>query len=105
MQLTEQKSVLSVVFFPSANVNPGVRLVDNPRYPEIAADFERSFATWKALKCDVFLADHGPFYSMQDKYDRLRAGATPNPFIDPQGYRRFIAEAEQKFRDELRSQR
>ncbi|HEV3189683.1 MAG TPA: subclass B3 metallo-beta-lactamase [Polyangiaceae bacterium] len=105
MQVTDQRRTLSVVFFPSANVNPGVRLVDNPRYPAIAADFERSFATWKAMPCDVFLADHGPFYSMREKYDRLQAGASPNPFIDPQGYRSFIADAEQKFREELRSER
>ena len=64
MQVVEQGKTLDVVFFPSANVNTGVRLVGNPRYPEIAADFERSFATWKALpvrrvpgRARVFLRD------------------------------------------------
>ncbi|MDB4980737.1 MAG: Metallo-beta-lactamase precursor [Myxococcales bacterium] len=96
---------LDVVFFPSANVNDGVRLVGNARYPEIADDFARSFATWKALPCDVFLGVHGAFYDMAAKRARQEAGATPNPFIDPAGYRRFVAEAEARFRAQLADER
>jgi len=105
MPVHERGRLLSVVFFPSANVNPGVRLVGNPRYPQIAQDFARSFATWKALACDVFLADHGDFYGMKAKYGRLRDDATENPFIDPVGYRRFVADAEQRFRQRLAEER
>jgi metallo-beta-lactamase class B len=96
---------LDVVFFPSANINPGVRLVGNPRYPEIAADFTRSFATWKALPCDVFLGVHGGFYDMTQKRARQLAGAAGNPFVDPEGYRRFLVAAEQRFREQLASER
>jgi metallo-beta-lactamase class B len=95
---------LEVVFFPSANVNQGVRLVGNARYPEIAADFERSFATWKALPCDVFLAEHGDFYDMRDKRKRQEKGDA-NAFVDPEGYRRFVVEAEGRFREQLASER
>ncbi|MEP6653879.1 MAG: subclass B3 metallo-beta-lactamase, partial [Myxococcales bacterium] len=62
---------LAVVFFPSANVNPGVRLVGNTRYPEIADDFRRSFSTWKSLPCDVPLGAHGSFYDMERKRAEL----------------------------------
>jgi metallo-beta-lactamase class B len=96
---------LDVVFFPSANVNAGVRLVGNPRYPDIAADFERSFAIWKAMPCDVFLGVHGVFYDMERKRRAQLAGATPNPFIDPGGYRRFVAAAEERFKEQLQSER
>ncbi|HVU50173.1 MAG TPA: subclass B3 metallo-beta-lactamase, partial [Polyangia bacterium] len=96
---------LDVVFFPSASVNEGVRLVGNARYPEIVADFERSFATWKALPCDVFLGVHGAFYDMERKRARQLEGVTPNPFIDPGGYRRFVARAEGRFREQLASER
>jgi len=106
-QVHDRGKSLNVVFFPSANINPGVHLLGNRRYPQIASDFERSFATWKALSCDVFLADHGDFYGMKDKYARLRAGAgaPTNPFIDPEGYRRYIDSAEQRFRAELEEER
>src|SRR6188768_1466506 len=105
MQASEGARPLDVVFFPSANLNPGVRLLDRPSYPGIVQDFEHSFAVWKSLKCDVFLADHGDFYDMSEKYERLRRGAPSNPFIDAPGYRAFIAEAEQRFRKKLADER
>jgi metallo-beta-lactamase class B len=105
MKVHERGKTLDVVFFPSANINPGVHLLDNPRYPQIAADFARSFATWKALACDVFLADHGDFYAMKAKHAKLEDGARENPFIDPEGYRRYISAAEQRFNDQLARER
>jgi len=105
MQVQDQGRSLTVVFFPSANINPGVHLVDNPRYPQIALDFERSFAVWKSLPCDVFLADHAEFYGMKAKYRQLQTGASANPFIDPDGYRRFVAESERRFREQLSNER
>jgi metallo-beta-lactamase class B len=105
MQVPAGTQSLNVVFFPSANINRGVHLVDNPRYPDIVSDFEHSFAIWKSLPCDVFLGAHAEFYDMHAKYDRLDAKDGVNPFIDPAGYRRAIAEAEQRFRKQLASER
>ena len=105
MDVSDGGRTLAVVFFPSANVNPGVHLVDNPRYPEIAADFQRSFAVWKSLPCDVPLGAHGSFFDMEAKQQRLAGGATPNPFIDPEGYRRLVADAEKRIQDQLASER
>jgi metallo-beta-lactamase class B len=101
----EQARRLDVVIFPSANINSGVRLVGNARYPEISEDFSRSFGVWKALPCDVFLAVHGDFYDMAAKRERQKAGAPTNPFIDPLGYRTFVAAAEARFREQLTSER
>jgi metallo-beta-lactamase class B len=95
---------LAVVFFPSANVLPGTKLKGNARYPEIAADFQRSFALWGALPCDVFLGAHGVFYDLDRKYRKLRRGEGPNPFIDPEGYRRVVEEAARTFRALLESE-
>jgi metallo-beta-lactamase class B len=105
MQVVDAGKRLDVVFFPSANINPGVRLLGNSRYPSIASDFEHSFAVWKTLPCDVFLGAHGSFYDMKAKYKRLRDGVAPNPFIDPAGYKSAIAEAERAFQEELASER
>ena len=92
------------MFFPSANVNPGVRLVDNPRYPEIADDFRRSFAIWKSLPCDVPLGAHGTSTTWSQAH-RLAERAAPNPFIDPEGYRRLVADAERRFEEQLADER
>ena len=50
--------------------------------PELAATFERTFKTVRALPCDVQLGDHGAQYNMQEKFAKLKGGG-PNPFIDP----------------------
>jgi metallo-beta-lactamase class B len=95
---------LAVVFFPSANVPPSARLVKNPQYPQAVSDFEHSFATWRSLPCDLFLGSHGEFFDLQAKWKRLHRSAQPNPFVDPDGYRRAIDDAEKRFRAIVASQ-
>jgi metallo-beta-lactamase class B len=101
MTVTEADARRHVVFFGSTTLLPGVALVDNPAYPEIANDFARTFRTLKSLPCDVFLAPHGSMFSLETKADRLADGAKPNPFLDAQGYRRFLERAERTFRQQL----
>jgi metallo-beta-lactamase class B len=100
MEVDEQGRRLQVLFFPSGNVSPGAQLKDNPRYPGIVADFERSFARWKTMPCDVFLGAHTIFFDLDKKRARQKAGG-PNPFIDPEGFRRTLEDQEQKFRARL----
>ncbi|MES1205919.1 MAG: hypothetical protein ABUS79_08275 [Pseudomonadota bacterium] len=58
-----------------------------------------------SLPCDVLLGVHGYFYGVTDKYERAQDGPVANPFIDPQGYRHFLAEAERRFRAHLAAER
>ena len=104
MKVTEGRRRYDVAFVGSSTV-PGYRLVNNQQYPEIVADYERTFHVLKHLHCDVFLASHGSFYSMLAKHELLNHGARRNPFIDPRGYRSFVANSERAFREELRRQR
>jgi metallo-beta-lactamase class B len=94
----------AVVFYPSGNVPTGARLVDNPDFPDVARAFERSFAIWRAMPCEIFLGSHGSFFDLEKKRRRLEAAPRPNPFVDPAGYQRTIHDAETKFRDLLSSQ-
>lgn len=52
--------------------------------PEIVEEFNRSFKTVRALRCDVQLGDHPAQYNLKAKYAKLRSGG-PNPFFDPAG--------------------
>jgi metallo-beta-lactamase class B len=101
MEVKEGGRALHVVFFPSGNVNLGVPVRDNPRYPEIAQDYQHSFAVWKALSCDVVLGAHTDFFDLAGKRARVKRGEQPNPFIDPAGYRRLVADQEKKFQVRL----
>lgn len=73
---------------------PGYRLTDNKAYPWIVADFRRSFAKWRQLPCDLFLGAHASYFGMSDK--RARLGDGSNPFVDPQGCRKFLRKAERR---------
>ena len=92
-----------VVIVGSPNVNPGYKLVNNALYPQIAEDYELMFHALESLPCDVFLGAHGDYYGMAEKFARMKEGG-PNPFIDPEGYKRYVAEKKQAFRAELKKQ-
>jgi metallo-beta-lactamase class B len=80
------------------------QFVGNESYPGVAADYEKSFAVLKTLPCDIFLAPHGSVFSLLQKRERLERGEQPNPFIDPDGYKRFVQETEKRFRDKIETQ-
>ena len=103
LKVREAGKTYDVVIVGSPNVNEGYKLVNNARYPEIARDYERGFRVLKSLPCDVFLGAHGSYYGMEAKFARLKAGAA-NPYIDPEGYKSYVAEREQAFQSELQKQ-
>lgn len=94
----------NVVIVCSVGFNAGYKLVNNKDYPQIAADYVRSFATLRKLPCDIFLGAHGNFYDLDAKYARLQKGG-PNPFIDHAGYLAYIALKEKEFNAELAKQK
>jgi CubicO group peptidase (beta-lactamase class C family) len=93
----------AVVVVGSPNVNPGYALVNNKDYPEIATDFARTFAVLKGLPCDVFLGAHGGYYGMVERYALLQKGQT-NAFVNPEGYKEYVALKERAFRKTLATQ-
>ncbi len=103
MEETEGGKTLHVVIVGGPNVNSGYKLVGNAAYPQIASDFHQGFQVLKGLPCDVFLGAHGSYYGMQEKFERWQRGDR-NAFIDPGGYRRYIAGREQAFEAELKRQ-
>ena len=94
-----------VVFFSSASINPGTRLLNNPLYPDFVSDFEATFAALHALPCDIFFAPHGGQFAMAEKFARLERGEKENPFVDPAGWKELVAAAERAFREQLAAER
>jgi metallo-beta-lactamase class B len=92
------------VIIGSPNVNTGYRLVDNPKYPTIAQDYEKTFRVLKSLKCDLFLGAHGSYFGLEAKYASMKSGAA-NPFIDEKGCAAFVSQKEEEFRAEYEKQR
>jgi metallo-beta-lactamase class B len=104
MEVKDGAKTRNVVIIGSPNVNPGYKLVGNTAYPQITEDFERTFQILKSLPCDYFLGAHGNYFDLETKYAKLKAGNS-TAFIDPEGYRNYVADRERAFRRELAKQR
>jgi metallo-beta-lactamase class B len=103
MKAHEEGKQYDVVFSTSVST-PGYTLVNNANYPQIVDDYRRTFQILKSLPCDVFLGPHAEFFSMKEKMARMAQGAKPNPFIDPAGYREYVANGESAFQKTLEAQ-
>lgn len=102
---TFQVGSLDAVIVSSASILD-YRFVGKESYPGIAADFERTFATFKSLPVQIFLAPHGGFFDLAGKRERAALGAgIRNPFVDPAGYQAWVARAEGAFLTELEKQK
>jgi metallo-beta-lactamase class B len=110
MKVADGDKVLNAVIIGSPNVNAGYKLVRNEAYPSIASDYEQSFSVFKSLPCDIFLGAHGDYFNMEAKYAKLKqssgdsSASGSSVWIDPDGYKRYVAEREQAFRNELARQ-
>lgn len=104
MQVQEDSRTYNAVIVGSPNVNPDYKLVNNPKYPQMTEDFEKTFRVLKSLPCDLFLGAHGSYFDMETKYERFKRG-DKNAFVDPAGYKTYVTEREQVFQSELQKQR
>jgi len=87
----------------SSSVLPGYRIGRVETWPGQTAQYEKSFATWKSLPCDVPLASHATFFGLTGKKKALDAGKA-DAFVDPEGCRAFLNRQEAAFRAELKRQ-
>jgi metallo-beta-lactamase class B len=75
---------------------PGYQLIGNARYPRIVEDYRRTFATVRALPCDLLLTPH-PGGSGWTPVDT----AAPHP--EPMSCRQYADKAEQALDELLKS--
>ncbi len=79
------------------------RLVGNPTYSGIVADYKKTFARAKDMKVDVLFAPHPEMYKMQEKRAKLGEGGT-NPFVNPGEFNAYASTLEKAFEDALAKQ-
>ena len=81
--------------------------VDRPgqpaSYPGIAQDFARTFRVLHSLPCDIFLGAHGSYFGLKNKLPRL-AQEGPKVFVDPAGYKQFVAKGQAAFEAALKKE-
>jgi metallo-beta-lactamase class B len=102
-KIRDGNKVHDVVFVGSQSALD-YKFVGQESYPGIMGDFERSFELLNRLPCDIFLASHGSFFHLVEKQERLLRGDA-DAFIDPDGYKTYLHESEQEFRNKLAQQK
>jgi len=85
-----------VVFADGTSVNEGTRFVNNPSYPGILDDYRHTFSALESLKPDIFLSYHVDEFDFAAKRARAATEGV-QAFVDPDGYKRFVAERKAKF--------
>ena len=89
--------------FPCSITVGGNPLVGNTGYPDIVADFRRSFARLGAMNADVVLPGHPDLADVQGRAAR-RTGDSPDAFIDRAALPKLVADSRRDFEQELAKQ-
>ena len=90
-----------VVAFPDgAGFNPGYRLAKNPSYPGISDDYRNTLHALEMVKPDIWLAEHNEYCDFRGKRQRAETEGMA-AWIDPEGYRRFVAGKRRAFEDQV----
>lgn len=92
------------VAFVSSLTTLDYALNENAKYPNIKADFTRTFATLEKIKADVVLSSHGQFFELTEKAEKARNGAKENPFVSAKDYADLIAYMKKAFNDKLQKE-
>ena len=101
-EVIENNRALQAVDMCGLTVLDTTRLIGNAAYPEIVSDYERTFAALRKIPVDIFLGAHPAYYDGTAKAAKAKANpSSPNPFIDPDGYQRYIDNGERNFRERL----
>lgn len=71
------------------------------RYPEQAADRERSIRVLRSFLADIWVTCHARWWGRYRKFVASTTAENPvDPFIDPEGYRAYMDAAEAELRQD-----
>jgi metallo-beta-lactamase class B len=96
-----EKGKSYVAQFNCSTSVPGYKLLEMPRYRGVVEDYRATFRKLKTIPCDIFLGAHASFFRLEEKRKALAANPARNPFIDPEGCRRHLANSERAFEEQL----
>jgi len=104
MDVADGGKTYHVLIANLGNLNDGVVLLHNPKYPNIVQDYIRTFQAQEQLHCDIFLSSHAGQFGLLRKW-RPGDPYDPNRFVDPDAYPRAVARSEAKFLQQLQEER
>jgi metallo-beta-lactamase class B len=99
-ELFDSGKAYKVVFIDGGGFNPGYRVAKDPSYPGIEVDYRNTHHMHELLKPDIWLGHHTEYFDLAGKR-KLAETEGPNAWVDPEGYRRFVAGKKRAFEDEV----
>ncbi len=98
--LVDAGRAYKVVFPDGAGFNPGYQIANPEEYPGINQDYRNTLHFLESLKPDIWGGHHTEYFDLEGK--RIRAETEGvNAWIDPEGYRQFIAGKRRAFEDQV----
>jgi metallo-beta-lactamase class B len=104
MNVVDGGKTYTVAFPDGTSVNPGYRVARNPSYKGIEDNYRRTFRALESLKPDVWLAPHNEFYGLDAKLARA-AKDRVKAWIDPEGFRKWVAAQKKRFETDAENER
>jgi glyoxylase-like metal-dependent hydrolase (beta-lactamase superfamily II) len=98
--LSDGHKTYSVVFPDGAGFNPGYRVANPEEYPGINRDYRYTLHLLESLKPDIWGGHHTEYFDLEDKRKRAAVEGV-KAWIDPEGYRRFVAGKRRAFEDQV----
>lgn len=98
--LFEKGKAYKVVFPDGGGFNPGYRIAKDPSYPGINRDYRNTLHFLETLEPDIWGGHHCEYFDLEGKRKRAATEGV-NAWIDPEGYRRFIASKRHAFEGEV----
>jgi metallo-beta-lactamase class B len=98
--LVDAGKAYKVVFPDGAGFNPGYRVAKEPSYPGITRDYRNTLHFLENLEPDIWAAPHCEYFDLEGKKKRAATEGV-KAWIDPEGYRQFIAGKRRAFEDEV----
>jgi len=104
-KVTENGKIHDVVIIGSMGINnSSVRMWQNGALTPLGEEYTRGFKAMNAIKADVVLGSHPSMHGMAEKYAKLKADPSSNPYIDPKGYEAELGLEEGAFKMILEAQ-
>ncbi|MDG2518376.1 subclass B3 metallo-beta-lactamase [Lysobacter soli] len=98
--LVQDGQAYEVVFPDGAGFNPGYRVAQPPEYPGIEHDYRTTLHRLEMLEPDIWLGHHTEYFDLIGKRQRA-ASQGVQAWVDPEGYRQFVAGKRRAFEDEV----
>ena len=84
---------------------PGFRYSNSSAYPNAVKDFERSFAFFDSVPCDILITAHPEVSDLWGRLAQRDKGLKPDPMVDSGACRAYAASGREKLQQRLANEK